>query len=117
AEVFGSLLFTVTVPSNVPAEAEAKVTVNVVEPLELTVDAGELVTVKSEAFAPPILTEEILSGAVPVFCIVNVSEEVPVVVVPKSVAFEVETVVAPAVMLLLFPVTLIAGYAAVAAIA
>src|SRR6185503_2490970 len=114
---FGSLLAIVTVPSKVPAEAELKVTVNVVEPFALTVDAGEVVTVKSEASVPPIVTEEILRSAVPLFCTVNVSEEVPVVVVPKSVALEVETVVAPAVMLLLFPVTLIAGYAAVAAIA
>ncbi len=115
--MFGSLLAIVTVPPKVPAEAELKVTVNVVEPLALTDDAGEVVTLKSEAFVPPILTEEILRGAVPLFCTVKVSEEVPDVVVPKFVAFEVETVVAPELMLLLFPVTLIAGYAAVAAMA
>src|SRR6185312_4736842 len=107
----------VTVPLNVPAEAELKVTVKVVEPLEITDEASEVVTLKSEAFVPPILTLEILRADDPLFCTVNVSEEVPFVVVPKSVALEVETVLDPVVMLLLFPVILIAGYAAVAAIA
>ena len=114
--MFGSLLAIVTVPLSVPAVAELNVTVNVVEPPALTVEAGELVTLKSEALVPPIDTEEISSGAVPLFWIVYVSDEVPVVVVPKLVAFDVDTEVEPAAIGLLFPITPMAGYAAVAAI-
>ena len=81
-----------TVAVRNPVALGLNVIVKVVLPLPTIDDDGLVVTVKSPAFAPPILTSVPpvkLSVAVPVFCIVNVLALEPIVTstLPKSVSF------------------------------
>ena len=106
-----SLLAILMVAVRKPEAEGSNVTWKVVALAAATDEEGGVVSVKSEAFVPVIVTPVTLSVALPVFSMVNVRTTVPVQVstLPKSLWSEVVGVGSPSRIVVLLPFTLISA--------